>query len=83
MDKDLFLKSLIYRSTHRGCKETDILVGKFAEAKISNFNQSELQLFENFILEDDAEIYDWILAKSPYPDKYSHLIGQIKQFHNL
>lgn len=83
MNRELLLKSLLYRSTHRGCKETDILIGKFAENKLSGLEESQLNLFENFILEDDAEIYDWLLAKSPYPKKYSDLIEDIRQFHDL
>ena len=82
-NKELFLKELLYRSTHRGCKETDILIGKFAEAKLANFNDKELQLFKNFIIEDDAEIYDWILNKSPCPQVYVGLVGDIRVFHDL
>jgi antitoxin CptB len=79
----LILKELTYRSTHRGCKETDILVGKFAENKLTNFTPDQLDLFADFISEDDAEIYDWILNKTPCPTKYQNLIGDIRKFHDL
>jgi len=82
-NKDLLLKGLLYRSIHRGCKETDILIGEFAKDKINKFNDDELTLFDNFIKEDDAEIYDWILNKSNFPEQYSQLILEIREFHSL
>ncbi len=82
-NKDLFLKGLLYRSIHRGCKETDILVGKFAQNKLQKLNDKELELFENFIIQDDANIYDWILNKTPCPKKYTILIQNIREFHDL
>ena len=35
-------KELIYKSTHRGCKETDILLGNFATSCIDSLTDSEL-----------------------------------------
>jgi antitoxin CptB len=81
--KELLLKGLLYRSLYRGCKETDILVGKFAQAKLEILNDKELSLFESFTVEDDAQIYDWVLNKTPCPEKYLNLIKDIREFHDL
>jgi diadenosine tetraphosphate (Ap4A) HIT family hydrolase/succinate dehydrogenase flavin-adding protein (antitoxin of CptAB toxin-antitoxin module) len=75
------IKQILYRSLHRGCKETDFLIGKFAENKLSEIN--DLELFGRFLEEDDAKIYDWLLDKEPAPEYYSQVILQIKEFHNL
>ncbi len=78
---ELLRKQILYRSTHRGCKETDFLIGEFAKA---NLNQiSDLQLFGEFLEEDDLKIYDWILAKYPQPDKYNSIVEQIRKFHKI
>jgi antitoxin CptB len=82
-DKDIFLKGLLYRSLHRGCKETDILVGKFAQKYLDSFSDEKLILFSGFIQEDDAEIYDWVLNKTPCPKKYQKLILDIRKLHDL
>lgn len=76
-------KQLLYRSIHRGCKETDFLVGEFAKEKISSFDEAQLKLFGDFIVEDDMQIYDWILAKYEAPSKYHDLIKNIRDFHEL
>lgn len=82
-NKELLYKSLLYRSCNRGCKETDILLGKFAQENLKNFADSQLELYKNFIAEDDLLIYDWLLRKVPTPDQYQTLVGDIRQFHKL
>lgn len=82
MENDL-TKQLLYRSIHRGCKETDFLIGEFAKEKISSFNDQQLRLFGDFIVEDDMQIYDWILAKYNAPEKYQQLVKNIQEFHKL
>jgi antitoxin CptB len=81
--KQVLIKTLLYRSLHRGCKETDILLGLFAKNKITNFSDEELKIYAQLVLEDDVFIYDWILQKVPTPDQYKNLVQSIRHFHNL
>ncbi|NBV06169.1 MAG: succinate dehydrogenase assembly factor 2 [Proteobacteria bacterium] len=81
MNKEILLKQLFYRSVHRGCKETDFLIGEYAKAKLTEI--SDLELFKNFLEEDDLKIYDWILAKSEAPELYLELIKNIREFHKI
>ncbi len=74
-------KKLIYRSVHRGCKETDFLIGEFAKAKIDEI--SDLEKFNQFIEEDDMLIYDWILGKVEVVEEYQEIVQQIRQFHKV
>ena len=82
-NKECLIKTLLYRSLHRGCKETDILLGKFAKDQINIFNNDELNLYGEMVLEDDVMIYDWILQKIPVPHKYNNLVKDIRKFHSL
>lgn len=79
-EKDILLKQLSYRSNHRGCKETDILLGKFFNEK---FTELDLQLYRSFIAEDDALIYDWIMGKKGAKAEYLELIESIRTFHKI
>ena len=83
MQKDLLLKQLKYRSNHRGCKETDILLGKFFNEKFSELTDEDLEIYRHFIEEDDMLIYDWILEKIATKKEYLPLISRIQKFHNL
>lgn len=82
-DKEFLAKQLLYRSIHRGCKETDFLIGEFAKAQISSFDKPNLELFAEFIVEDDLLIYDWILSKAIVPQKYKKIIDAIRKFHQM
>lgn len=82
-NKELLIKTLLYRSLHRGCKETDILLGVFAQNKINDLSDEDLQLYSDLVLEDDVLIYDWILQKISTPLTYQPLICSIRQFHKL
>ena len=79
--EQLLRKQFLYRSTHRGCKETDFLIGEFAKVKLAEIK--DLELFGNFLEEDDLEIYDWILGKYEEPEKYKNLVDEIRVFHRI
>ena len=77
-ETDILRKKIIYRANHRGCKETDFLLGKFFNEKLSEHN---LEICSQFIEEDDLLIYDWILNKKTAPNIYQSLVSSIKNFH--
>ena len=77
------LKKIIYRAVHRGCKETDFLLGDFFVANKESLSELGLDLCEKFLEEDDMLIYDWILEKIPTEIIYQNLIEKIRQFHGL
>lgn len=77
------LKKIIYRAVHRGCKETDFLLGDFFVANKESLSDLGLDLCEEFLEEDDMLIYDWILEKIPTKIIYQNLIEKIRKFHGL
>lgn len=72
MTENIRLKRLIYQSMHRGCKETDAMLGRFAKAKLESFSEAQLDLYENFISEDDWDIYAWLIGTEPMPEKFDN-----------
>lgn len=84
MDIEDFRKQLIYRSWHRGCKETDIILGNYAKAKLSNLDENQLNLYAEFIDENDWDIYAWMVGSMEIPEKYNNwLIKDLKEFSSL
>lgn len=81
MNNENLIKKLFYRSIHRGCKETDFLIGEFVRAKLGEIKDPEL--FGKFLEEDDVNLYDWILGKEETPERYKDLVQQIKEFHKI
>ena len=53
---EIFKKKLIYRSNYRGSKEMDLLLSKFVEKHINNFNENELSELDKFLDFEDETI---------------------------
>jgi antitoxin CptB len=60
-------KRLLYRSTYRGNKENDILLGQFARAHIDEFGAADLDQYERLLEVGDNDIYDWVSGKTAVP----------------
>ncbi len=74
------LKRLYYLSTHRGCKETDFILGRFADKTLPHLTDAEYDLYDALLQENDWDIYGWVTNTIPIPEKYNHsLITKIKE----
>ncbi len=83
-DKETRLKRLFYQSWHRGCKETDFLLGRFARAYLNNMSEEMLDLYEEFTQESDWDIYAWLTGAMEVPEKYAEsLIKDIQALSKL
>ncbi len=60
-------KRLLYRSQHRGMKETDMLMGNFAKLHLPTMNEAELVEFEQLLDEGDNDLLNWILQHDEPP----------------
>lgn len=74
-------KRLQYQSWYRGCKETDILLGKFVDAHVKTLDESQLDELEALMAEDDSDIYNWLSGRAPIPsDKRSSVVDLLLDF---
>jgi len=64
---DIRRKRLLFRSWHRGTKETDLLIGSFAEQHLAAFSEAELDGYEALLEQDDGDLFDWITGRVPPP----------------
>lgn len=69
------LKRLRYRSWHRGCKETDIVLGNFADARLYDLDNAALALYEQLLDEDDVDIWNWLTGKEAPKAQYIELLA--------
>lgn len=72
------IKRLRYRSWHRGCKETDLILGRFSESGLAVLAPAQLDTYEKLLDEDDADIWNWIIGKGDVPERYAGLLENIK-----
>jgi antitoxin CptB len=74
-------KRLLFRSWHRGTKETDLLLGSFAERHLSELSEAQLDHYEALLAESDALIFDWLSGRaSPPPERDSDVLRLLRAF---
>ncbi|WP_026790235.1 succinate dehydrogenase assembly factor 2 [Pleomorphomonas oryzae] len=61
-------RKLLYHAWHRGTRELDLLLGRFADHAIGDLTDNELEEFEALLEVDDRELFGWILEKIPVPE---------------
>ena len=62
-NKENLKKQIIYRATHRGIKEMDLLLGNFVKKYINGLNHKDLKDLESLLLMEDEILYKWYLEK--------------------
>ena len=62
-NNEILKRQIIYRSTHRGTREMDILLGNFVKKYIDEFNDSELKDLKQLLFIEDEIIYNWYFKK--------------------
>ena len=78
-NQEIRLKRLHYRSWHRGCKETDLVLGTYCDRNLEAMDEPGLTLYEALLDEDDADIWNWLTDKTTCPKpEYATLIAALK-----
>ena len=63
-------RRLLFRATHRGTHETDLLIGGFVAARLESFSDSEMDVLETLMELPDVELADWLTGRLPIPDAH-------------
>ncbi|SFK32121.1 succinate dehydrogenase assembly factor 2 [Methylocapsa palsarum] len=81
-DLDARRRRVKFRSWHRGMLETDLLLGRFADAEIEKLSESELDDFEALLEALDRDVFAWMTGETPIPQVYDTLLfRKIVAFH--
>ncbi|MYZ47314.1 succinate dehydrogenase assembly factor 2 [Propylenella binzhouense] len=66
-DLDLRRRRALYRAWHRGTREMDLILGRFADARIGRLDEAELAEFEMILDLPDNALLAWIMGAEPAP----------------
>ena len=64
INKEVLKKQIIYRSTHRGSKEMDILLGNFVKKYVDNLTDEDLATLDSILKIEDEILYRWYFEKN-------------------
>jgi antitoxin CptB len=74
----------LWRATHRGSKEMDYLLGRYAEYALDGMNATEIAAFERLIEVPDPAIENCVLEGVLLGDAVlDELIDRLRRFHGL
>ena len=70
-----------FRAWHRGIREMDLIMGRFADREMARLSEAELSAFEALMERPDPQVYDWITGREKLPgDVDAGLIARLRAY---
>jgi antitoxin CptB len=75
-------RRLVFRAWHRGMREVDLLLGRFADARVAGMAEENLAAFEALLDVPDPVILAWITGEEDVPrEQDSRFMRELIAFH--
>ena len=75
-------RRLLFRSWHRGIREMDLVLGRFADAHIAELSDAELDEVETWLEIPDQQIFTWVNGSQRAPAEIdTALFRRLRDFH--
>ena len=75
-------RRLLFRCWHRGMREMDLIMGRFADAAVEQLTSDELAEFEHLMEVPDRELLAWITGEADVPPEYdTGLFRRLRDFN--
>jgi antitoxin CptB len=75
-------RRLLFRAWHRGTREMDLIMGRFADRAIAELGERDLTEFERLIELPDGELLAWITGVADVPPSFdTALFRRLRDFH--
>jgi antitoxin CptB len=66
---DLRRRRLVFRATHRGTYENDVMLGGFVRAHLETLEDADLTALEALLDLPDPDLADWLTGRQPIPSE--------------
>ena len=78
---DVRRRKLLFRAWHRGLREVDLILGRFADRHIADLSDTELTELENLMDVPDGELLAWLTGEAAVPAAHDGpLFRQLRAF---
>ena len=79
---DVRRRKLLFRAWHRGMREMDLILGRFAEQAIAQLSAEELDDLEELMTVSDRELLGWITGETGMQAKFdTALFRRLRDFN--
>jgi antitoxin CptB len=76
-------RKLLFQSWHRGIREMDLIMGRFADSCIADLSDDELDAYEQLMAVPDRDLYAWIIGERAAPADFDTvLFHRLRSFHS-
>jgi antitoxin CptB len=58
-------RRLLFRATHRGTYENDLLIGGFVRDNLDTLNEADIDALEALMERPDPDLADWLTGRRP------------------
>ena len=80
-DIEVQRRRLRFRSAHRGNKELDLILERFAARHLDRFSPGQLERYERILEMPDPDLYNWLAGLAPVPaDRRSDVLDLLMKF---
>jgi antitoxin CptB len=75
-------RRLLFRCRHRGIREMDYVLGRFANAELERLSDAELDVLETWLDVPDQQIFAWVNGSEPVPAEIdTPMFQRLRDFH--
>jgi antitoxin CptB len=72
-------RRLLFRATHRGTFENDLMIGGFVRASLADLGPDDLDALEALLELPDTELADWLTGRQPLPEDAPPMLRRIRE----
>lgn len=75
-------RRLLFRSWHRGTREADLIMGRFADVHIGGFSDTELDQYEHLLDALETDLLAWMTGAADVPAEHdTPMFRRVRNFH--
>jgi antitoxin CptB len=71
-------RRLLFRATHRGTHENDLMIGGFVRAHLAAFGPDDLDALEALLEWPETELADWLTGRRPLPEDAPPMLRRMR-----
>jgi antitoxin CptB len=75
-------RRILFRAWHRGTREMDLLMGRFANAELGGLPDEDLDDLELLMEAPDRDVFSWLTGELETPGNYdTPVFRKVRAFH--
>ena len=83
-DPDVRRRRIAFRAWHRGMREMDLIMGRFADTHLRDLAEPDLDAFEALMEWPDPDLYNWVSGEAAPPAAAdTPFLARLRAFHNI